>query len=203
MGLEPCDLRFTKPSQPKKSVARAFATLRSLQELQYFCHWLKAQGKTHWTIKQTKNYALKYAYILLQPKGDASILMILSPRNKQHAMAALANLAKYLGKYDEWLKIRQRYNLKWSSGNDSLQSFNRFFDNDLNLDVMIQCVKIMIARLPDDMGRIIKFACLVGLRPAESIESVKLINDKESFEKYYNPDVMALEHFRFPQIFFR
>ncbi len=59
----------------------------------------------------------------------------------------------------------------------------------------------MIARLSDNMGRIIKFACLVGLRPAETVESVKLINDKESFAKYYNPDMMALEHFRFPDIF--
>ncbi len=175
---------------------------RSELNITEFCNWLALQNKKRWTIKQIKNYAVRFGYIILQ-SGDAADLLTLSPRNRGHAMNALASLAKYLGKYDEWLKIRQRYNLKWSSGNDYLQSFNRFFDNDLNLEVMIQRIREMIARLPDNMGRIIKFACLVGLRPAESIESVKLINDKESFAKYYNPDMMALEHFRFPHIFFR
>jgi len=85
----------------------------------------------------------------------------------------------------------------------TLQSFNRFFNNDLNLDVMIQRIREMIVRLPDNMGRIIKFACLIGLRPTEVVESVKLINNQESFAKYYNPDMMALEHFRFPEIFLR
>ncbi len=112
--------------------------------------------------------------------------MTLSPRNKHHAMTALAALAKYLGKYDEWLKIRQRYNRKRSSGDESLQLFNRFFDDNLNLEMMINRVNEMIARLPDDQGRIVKFACLIGLRPVEVVESVKLINDKESFTKYYS-----------------
>jgi hypothetical protein len=53
------------------------------------------------------------------------------------------------------------------------------------------------------MGQIIKFAVLTGLRPAEAVESVRLINDKEAFEKNYKPERMALEHFRFPEVFFR
>ena len=53
------------------------------------------------------------------------------------------------------------------------------------------------------MAQIVKFACLTGLRPAEAVESVRLINDKEAFPKYYNPKPQALEHFRFPDIFLR
>jgi intergrase/recombinase len=49
------------------------------------------------------------------------------------------------------------------------------------------------------MGQIIKFCVVTGLRPAEAVESVRLINDKEAFAKYYNPSRQALEHFRFPQ----
>lgn len=45
----------------------------------------------------------------------------------------------------------------------------------------------MIVRIPDNMGKIVKFACLIGLRPGEVVESVKLINNPESFAKYYNP----------------
>jgi hypothetical protein len=36
------------------------------------------------------------------------------------------------------------------------------------------------------MGQIVKFGVLVGLRPAELVESIRLINDKESFAQYYD-----------------
>lgn len=39
--------------------------------------------------------------------------------------------------------------------------------------------------------------------PAEAVESVRLINDKEEFKKYYNAERQALEHFRFPSLFLR
>jgi hypothetical protein len=69
--------------------------------------------------------------------------MTLSPRNKDHAMSALANLSKYTGRYDKWLQLRHRYNLKWSK-TDSIQSFERFFDDELNFNVMLQRIKGMI-----------------------------------------------------------
>jgi hypothetical protein len=43
---------------------------------------------------------------------------------------------------------------------------------------------------------------LIGLRPAELVESVRLINDV-NLSKYYNPERQTLEHFRFPEIFLR
>jgi hypothetical protein len=58
-------------------------------------------------------------------------------------MTALANLAKYTGRYDQWLQIRHRYNMKWSKG-DSIQSFERFFNDELNYDTMLQRIKEMI-----------------------------------------------------------
>lgn len=129
--------------------------------------------------------------------------MTLSPRNRHHALAALAILAKYQGRYDRWMQIRQRYNMKWSSGQESLQSFNRFFNPDMSLESMLQQVVKMISKTPRTMGQIIKFACLTGLRPAEAVESVRLIKDKEEFAKYYNAQRQALEHFRFPSLFLR
>ena len=67
--------------------------------------WLISQGKTKATVNETVNYSRKYCHIL--DSGDASQLLTLSPRNKHHAMTALANYAKYTGRYDEWLKLRQ------------------------------------------------------------------------------------------------
>ena len=129
--------------------------------------------------------------------------MTLSPRNRHHALAALSILAKYQGQYDKWLQIRQRYNMKWSSGQESLQSFNRFFNPDMSLESMLQQIAKIISNTPRIMGQIIKFCCFTGLRPAEAVESVRLINDREGFAKYYNPERQALEHFRFPSFFLR
>lgn len=61
----------------------------------------------------------------------------------------------------------------------------------------------MIDKTPSFMAQIIKLCCLNGLRPAEAVESVRLINDREEFAKYYNPERRASEHFRFPSIFLR
>jgi hypothetical protein len=77
--------------------------------------------------------------------GDASELMKLLPRNKQLAMTALANLAKFTGRDDLWLRIRQKYDLKWSNG-DSIQSFRRFFDDGLNYEFMLQRIKEIIQK---------------------------------------------------------
>jgi hypothetical protein len=46
--------------------------------------------------------------------------------------------------------------------------------------------------------------CLIGLRPAEVVESVRLINsDNQTFQIYYKPERNALEHYRFSSIFLR
>jgi hypothetical protein len=115
----------------------------------------------------------------------------------------LANLAKYQGRYQVFLETRQRYALKWSSGNNSLQSLQRFFNPDLTLETMMQKVKEMMRLLPPLMSKIIKFACLIGLRPSECVESVRLINDKEAFAQYYDPVQQALLHYKFPQQYLR
>lgn len=160
---------------------------------------MKSQNKTSWTIKQIKNYAIKYASVL--DTGDASPLLGLSPRNRHHAMVSLANLAKYEGRYDVWAAIRNRYSLKWTSGNESLQALQRFFnpDTSTSLDGMLQQIRLMIKKTPTLMGKIIKFGVLVGLRSAEIVESVRLINSGVYTLQYYNPEQQVLQHYKFPQ----
>ena len=120
-------------------------------------------------------------------------------------MTALASLSKFQGRYDRWLYIRQCYNLKWSSGNNSLQALQRFFNTNLTLESMLQKVRNMIEHLPVGMPAVIKFAVLTGLRPSEAIESVRLINgsSRQPVASYYNEEQQTLEHFRFPDIFLR
>lgn len=146
-------------------------------------------------------YARQFAHVL--QTGDASELLQLQPEKRIHAMKAISSLARYTGKYDVWLQIRRRYNLSWTSGNESLQSLERFFNDGLNYDVMLSRIKEMIQKLPTQIGKIIKFNVLTGLRPSEAIESVRLISGKDTYQSYYNPERQVLEHFRFPKVFIR
>jgi hypothetical protein len=129
-------------------------------------------------VRQMLCYAQRYGDIL--KTGDATRLVnIQSDAVRRHAMEALCIYSKYTGRYDRWQEMRKRYSLKWTNGNESLQSLQRFFNADLNMESMLERIKEMVRLLPGFMSRIIKFAVLVGLRPSEVVESVKLINYTE------------------------
>jgi hypothetical protein len=151
-------------------------------------------------------YAKQYASTL-SPIGDkvSNELLQLSPYKRIHAMKALLScLAKFTGKYERWQQIRRRYNLTWSTGNESLATFERFFDDSKTLDTMLDWVKEAIKVLPASKKDIIKLNCLTGLRPSEAIESVRLLNKRVILPiQHYRPERQTLEHFRFPQIFLR
>jgi hypothetical protein len=165
-----------------------------------FESYLKAQKKRN--VRQIMCYAQKYHTVL--ETGDATAITSLSSGAlRRHAMESLTALSKFNGSYDRWQGIRKCYSLKWTSGDESLQSLQRFFNPDLSLDVILQRIKQMVDKTRTQIGNIIRFACLVGLRPTEVIESVKLLNNSESFAIYYDPKQMTLTHFRFPSVFLR
>jgi hypothetical protein len=125
--------------------------------------------------------------------SDATALLGLSPRSRQHALMALAPLSKYRGRYDKFQQIRQRYSLIWSNGNNSLQAMQRFFDPGLSLGVMLNKIKEMIRVLPAHRAAAVRHACLTGLRPAEAVESVRLLLASGIPDgNYYNPERQAL-----------
>jgi hypothetical protein len=142
-------------------------------------------------------YARKYAFVLAT--GDASALTVLTGPQRRHAMEALTVLSKATGCYDRWCEIRKRYQLHWTNGDESIAAMQRFFDASLTLDSMVSKVKEMIAVLSPSMADVIRFAVLTGLRPAESCESVRLINKCPGPGQYYNQQQQCLEHFRFSQ----
>ena len=166
-----------------------------------FYNWLQNQGKTKRTIKETVAYARRFASVL--DTGDASIILdTIKPQTRHHVLSALANYAKYTGRYELFNQIRRNYELKWSKPS-SLQAMQRFFDEQLTLEGMMQRIRKMMEKLPLPMQQILQFACLTGLRASGCIESVRLLNHRVPGTQYYNPERQALEHFRFPEIFLR
>jgi hypothetical protein len=172
-----------------------------------FEQYLKAQKRRN--VRQIMCYAQRYSSVL--ETGDASVLAALSSGAiRRHAMEALTVLSKYQGCYDRWCQIRKCYSLHWTNGDESLRSFQRFFNPEDSLDKLIARVKEMVHKLPTFMGQIVKFGVLIGLRPSEVIESVRLLNNVDNITanisdkiQYYNPERQCLEHFRFPNVFLR
>jgi hypothetical protein len=155
--------------------------------------------------KYSKSQTLlcKEIYRILLENDAQDLLVVESEQKRLNIMKSLTLLSRYLGCYDRRQDLRQRYSLKWTAGNESLQAMQRFFNPDLNLDVMLRKVKAMMQVLPKPMALVMRHAVLTGLRPSEAVESARLINDRHLFEIYYDPKLQALEHFRFPDMFLR
>lgn len=117
-------------------------------------------------------------------------------------MKALTALSKFTGQYCLWQDMISRYNLKWSSSN-SLQLFHDMVNEKTSFSTMLDWVKDVVIKLPDQYYNIIVFNTLTGLRPSEACISISLIQQQESFEKYYNKEKSLLEHFRYPEFFIR
>lgn len=96
-------------------------------------------------------------------------------------MKALAYLSKYLGKYDLWLEIVRKYQLKWAESNKSTKVFKSIFDSDSNgesIDKMINWIKDVSKKLSSEYKNILLFNTLTGLRPNEAQRAIYLIKTK-------------------------
>jgi intergrase/recombinase len=151
------------------------------------------------TSGQLINFARKYGRIL--ETQNASELLTLSPKNRQHAMRALSNLSKYYGCYDTWKAIKQRYDLKWTVGSD-IDIFMSMMDNNgSNYSAMLEWLKDTVSKIPQEYGNILLYSTLVGLRPDEACQSINLI--QTALDNYLKKDWMTLEHYKYPDIFIR
>ena len=139
---------------------------------------------TYNTAQDRLRYAKQFGKAL--ETGNVFDLLNLQPDKRIHAMKALSNLAKFIGKYDVWLQLRQRYNLKWTTGTEKLDAFERFFDDNKTLDMMLQWLRQAIQEMPKSYSDFFVFCTLTGLRASECVVAVKLIKDPECFKTYYN-----------------
>jgi hypothetical protein len=109
-------------------------------------------------------------------ENNAQDLLALSNEERKHAMKALATLSKYVGCYNQWKDIRERYQLKWPIG-DSLQAFNDISNSEKNLSSMLHWLKDTVTTLPKSYSNILVYDALTGLRPDEACQSVRLIHN--------------------------
>jgi hypothetical protein len=153
------------------------------------------------TAEDRLRYVKRYAMVL--QTGDASSLLQVAPNKRIHIMKALSSLARYTGTQSDWLTIRQRYGLQWSTGTEKLDAFTRFFDDSRDLDTMMQWLREAISTLPNDYANFFLFCTLTGMRASECLEAVRLLRTQGAESYYYNPEQQVLQHYRYPEIFIR
>ena len=157
------------------------------------------------TAKARLSYSIKYYKVLTI--GDASEIMVLSFDKRIHIMKALATLSKFLGCYDMWKLIIDKYQLRWSdNGNGAgasskgLEIFHNIYGHNNYQDMIVQ-LKNACSKLDEKYSSILLYCTLTGLRPAEGCTSLRLL--KERKDEYLTKDEKVLEHFRFPEVFMR
>ena len=127
-------------------------------------------------------------------------LFALSNDKRLQVMKSLAILSKYLGCYDRWKAIKERYQLKWSA-DDSIQVFQNLTNQEINYSSMLKWLQITCSQIPKHYSKILIYCTLTGLRPTEAFSSINLI--KSDLNNYLDKDKMILEHVKYPEIFIR
>ena len=122
---------------------------------------------------------------------------------RRNVMAALANLSRYLGCYDYWRGIVRNYGLKWEK-RGGVEAFLSIVNTDLR--EVERWLRTAIDKLPRRHSATLGFQALTGVRPSEACTAVSLMAELErrnELEKYFNRELLMLEHFRFPRLFLR
>jgi len=122
---------------------------------------------------------------------------------KNNVLKALISLSKYLGVYREFKSKIEDYGIKWSR-TTSIDAFFRMI-NQTNSDIL-KWYKDTSTLLDNNCSTYLKLALMSGLRTNEAIESFNLIiklHEQGRLSEYYNEESQTLEHFRYPEQFFR
>jgi len=139
------------------------------------------------------NYARRYGRLLVV--GDLSPLLELSHDKRRHVLAALAALARFTGRYEEFKRLKMRYGIK--------------VEKPIKIMAQIDSSSLRelaewISRAREILGAFIDFVLATGMRPTEAIESfnlVKELHEKDRLGDYYKDG--WLEHFRHEKLFLR
>ncbi len=115
-------------------------------------------------------------------------------------MKALSSLSKFSGRHDLWKQTIKKYNLLWSTGDNSLSIFNKIV-NETSYSEMLKWIKGVISEIAEPQANLFIFNTLTGLRPIEVFACIGLLHT--NIENYWNIDKGILEHYKFPSEFIR
>jgi len=148
------------------------------------------------------SYSKKYWFVFADP-SKASLLHVFSRDKRRLVMAALANLAKFLGEYELWQRIVKNAGLKWEK-RPSVEVFLGILNT--RLSEVEDWLHDALTRLPEKYRAVLIFNIATGLRPSEACMACQLIStlsESDRLSEYLNSELTMLEHFRYPELFLR
>ncbi len=150
------------------------------------------------TRQDYRRYARQFVNVLTN--GDASPLLAMSSDRRRHVMSSLSALSNFLGQKDRWKAIIAHYGLHWTDKANNLDDIAEMIYTD-RFTEMISELKKGFEIVPEEFSNYLKFDALIGLRPAEAIQSCNML--RNNGHGYFNSDLQVLEHFKFPAVFIR
>ena len=135
---------------------------------------------TYW-----RNVAKKYYNVLLT--GNATQLLTLTQSKRWAAMKALTHLAKFLGLYQQWREIIQRYDLKWSS-----KHIIPLIEK-VDLTNMICYFKDIKPSVSKDIWYTFVFDTLTGLRANECCHAIELLQSTIKVSLFGIPSFFSID----------
>ncbi len=154
------------------------------------------------TAQQLASNAEKYADCLV--KRDLSVILNLNDSVRSNAMKALSALAKFQGCYAEYRQLIKAYGLKWvgKSADDLFIERMTKIEDPEEIWKWIRSVK----RERVDLADFMDLMAVSGLRLGEAVNSFNLqikLAAEGKLDRYFVADKLALEHFRFKDLFLR
>ena len=123
---------------------------------------------------------------------------------KRHALKGLSALSKYLGIYEQFLKLRRNYALTWK-GKSSTDLLIDRLTKVKDPDEVFRWIREVKRKLPEYTD-FMDLISITGMRLIEAITSYNLIIElagKNRLDEYYNMENETLEHYKFKEQFIR
>jgi intergrase/recombinase len=155
-------------------------------------------------------YAKGYATAILEHARKYNGLLndvngVLSIKNtaRNNTINSLTALSRFLGTYDNFIADMKAHGVKRYKP-DAIQSFTRIFNEEAHKGLG-EWFKQTTKAVNESEKLYFQFVLLSGVRAMEGIISFNLIAGLGSkySQEYYNKKTRFLEHFRYPQLFFR
>ena len=91
--------------------------------------------------------------------GDASDIQSTSKDKKLQIMKSLSVLSKFMGCYDKWKDIKDKYQLKWSNEN-SVDTFKKIINEDNSFNSLLEWLKNTSSQISETHRNILFYCTL-------------------------------------------
>jgi intergrase/recombinase len=145
-------------------------------------------------------YIQKYHQCFINPNELLKIPVSI----RSNVLKAMVAFSKYTSCYEDYKSKLKNSGIKWVTNDSAFDSFLRIVNNNHSDLGQWYCEMQKILR--DEEKLYLKFVLKTGLRKAEAQKSMKLIiklANEGKLNSYYNSELGILEHWRFPELFFR